>query len=344
MYLSLEETLARIKEYEKDDPTGYIYCREKKLPYQVHIYKGENQIIVVPVITTIGWYSTEMAWCHQIIDVQNGKLIGETVMDAIEHIRVSPVDARTRKEREADDFRPKITKYKSHKSFDKNYLWCAVMYYEDGSYVLCPGGHNEIEFVYDEKSRKVVLPAESSDEIIGRAVIDCFTDMEIFYTGLNGNKKGVSHIMFETPSNHSFSFTMPLEDVYTATQDYHAAEIYQGYSCYKEGKDDSVADMYFACASELDCDTSLEHIQRVYESYDGSASSFVCEEVEHPVFEQRIEMKTTSVHRIVYVKRISECELLSCELVLKVKLAGQRLHDKIVKDFETMVSSCRPER
>ena len=183
MYISLEETFFRIEEYEKDDPTGYIYCREKKSPFQVHIYKGENQIIVVPVITTIGWYSTEMAWHRQITDVRNEKLIGETVEAAIEHIQGSPVDARTRKEREEDNFRPKITKYKSQKAFDKNYLWCAVIYHEDGSYAICPGGHNEVEFVYDEEANKVILSAGSSDKVLGRTIIECFEKMETFYAG-----------------------------------------------------------------------------------------------------------------------------------------------------------------
>lgn len=43
---------------------------------------------------------------------------------------------------------------------------------------------------------------------------------------------------FEIPSGEKISFIAPLEDVYIDEQDFHAAEIYQGYFYYKEGKDD----------------------------------------------------------------------------------------------------------
>jgi len=102
--------------------------------------------------------------------------------------------------------------------------------------------------------------------------------------------------------------------------------------------------MYFSCASDLNCNTAPEHIQNVYEKYDGQAQKFVLEKAEHTVFERRIEMETKALHRIVYVKSVSEFELLSCELVLKKKEAGKRLANRIIKDFEIMVKSCRVKK
>lgn len=66
--------------------------------------------------------------------------------------------------------------------------------------------------------------------------------------------------------------------------------------------------------------------------------------IEHSVFEYRIEMESVKIHRIVYLAKVSEDELLSCEMLLKKKSAGKRLHDKIVKDFEAMAKSCREEK
>ncbi|MCM1092279.1 MAG: hypothetical protein NC092_11820, partial [Butyrivibrio sp.] len=156
--------MARIEEYKKTDFIEHHYCTEKEFPWCISIYKGENQIIVVPYVTTIGWFSSEMAWYRQITELQNAQLVGGTVLAALEHIRVSPVDARTRAESDADNFRGKVSKYKAWRTFDKHYLNCAVLYREDGSYMICPGGHNEMPTVYPGEENKVPLPAGSTAE------------------------------------------------------------------------------------------------------------------------------------------------------------------------------------
>lgn len=343
MQLTHEETLRRIEQYEQDAILGYKFCKKVSYPYLIRIYKGEGKLVVVPLITTVGWVSAEMDWFLQISLASDAETIGASVLKAIEHIQVSPVDARTNQERDEDALYRKVSTCKTYKNFEKKFYYCTVRYNEDGTYRVSQvrptkrRGNGNYDFT------PIDLQPSANAREIGDALLRSFVELED-YLKIKSEKVELPRTSFELLSDNHISFVAPPEDVYTDEQDFHAAEIYQGYSYYKKGKDDSVADMYFACASELDCDTTPEHIQRVYESYDGSASSFVCEEAEHPVFEQRIEMKTASVHRIVYVKRISECELLSCELVIKVRLAGQRLHDKIVKDFEAMVSSCRAER
>ena len=53
MELSYEETMRRIDEYEKeyaDEGLNHKLCRKVSFPYHVDLYKGENQIIIVPLI------------------------------------------------------------------------------------------------------------------------------------------------------------------------------------------------------------------------------------------------------------------------------------------------------
>lgn len=45
MELSYEEAMHRIDEYEKIDK-GYKCCRETNFPYDIHLYRGEGQILV----------------------------------------------------------------------------------------------------------------------------------------------------------------------------------------------------------------------------------------------------------------------------------------------------------
>ena len=123
--LSYEETIRRItqreEEYAKKGLKRSLW-REVTYPYDVDLYKGENQIIVVPTITTTGGFSVAMAWHRQITDLENAELIGITILEALEHIKKSPVDARTEKEREDDSIWKNASTYKSYKSFNKNYI------------------------------------------------------------------------------------------------------------------------------------------------------------------------------------------------------------------------------
>lgn len=344
MDLTHEETLRRIDEIEKNDVLHRKVCREKKYPYRISLYKGQGQIIVVPSITGIGWSYVEMAWHRKVLDVRNNLILGETLLEALEQIRVSPVDARTAKERECDSIIVTATTCKAYKEFNKAYLRCGAICYEDGTWVISQTRRLSGNKGYGgDDSTLIYLPSTVTTEELGNAILESFEGMEQFYNKVPKKEKG-SRIVFETLLGIKLSFLAPAEDIYSDEQDFHAGEIYQGYSYYKEGADESVADLYFALASELACDISPEHVQCVYEKYDGPAEEFMYVAVEHPVFEYRIEMKSTKMHRIVYLAKVSKNELLSCELLLKKKPAGKRLHDKIVKDFEAMVSSCRKEK
>lgn len=343
MQLSYEEVMARIEEYKKTNLIERQYCTEKEFPWFIYIYQGENQIIVVPCVTTIGWYAAEMAWYRQITDLQNAQLVGGTVLEAVEHVRVSPVDARTRAESDADDFRGKVSKYKAWKTFDKHYLQCVVLYREDGSYLVGPGGHNEINTIYPRDENTVPLPAGSTAEDIGATILSRFALMEDFYNALKGKPPALPRASFQTLSDSMVSFEEPQGDNYTDGQDYHAAEIYQGYSYSKEGAEESIADLYFGIAPELECDISPENIQRVYQSRYGQDAQIVIEEISHPVFTLRVEAIGKIIHHIAYLRQIDDTELLSCELEVKIKPAGKRIYAKVLKDYERMVKNCRLE-
>ena len=342
MDLSYEETMRRIEEYEKNDFTNYKYCKEKKYPWHIHIYKGENQIIVSPLITSIGWYSVEMAWYRQITDVQNPQLIGEVILEAFEHIRISPVDARTQKERDEDSFIKSVVSYKTYKSFNRNYLLCGVILYEDGHITISQTKRLNNNNGYGGDDNTLIILHKNSDEkSIGNAVIKSFSDMEAFYQNLKKTKKSAQFAKFETLSGMTIAFQAPQSDEYTDEQDYSAAEIYQGYSYSKASINEPIANLYFGIAPELDCDISSENICRVYKVQYGNDIQITFEEVTHSLFELRVEITGEQIHHIIYLKKINDHELLSCELILNIKLSNKKLHTKIVKDFENMVKSCK---
>ena len=175
MELSYEETMRRIDEYQKND-TRYIYCKEKAFPWMVEVFKGEHQLIVVPYITTIGYYYTSMAWYRTLDDSVSPDAIGKAVLDAFEHIRISPVDARTRAERNEDRFYLKETKCKSYKAFNKKYICSGVDMDEHGMYSVSTSVNSFDNNGYCdiEGDKPVTLSNTASAADIGNAVINAF--------------------------------------------------------------------------------------------------------------------------------------------------------------------------
>lgn len=148
---------------------------------------------------------------------------------------------------------------------------------------------------------------------------------------------------FETMSNLTISYAVP-GDEYTDEGDYGAAECYQGYSYTKDGGEESVADMYFGIAAELDCDMSEENVKAVFEKEYGAVEEFSYKEVRHDIFTHRVEIKNKKICHILYLKKCDENELISCELVMKVKPAGKRLYKKILNDFEELAGGSFVEK
>ena len=300
------------------------------------VYKGKEDILIVPYD-----YSTKglqfASKRHIKLRVPfSSKELGEKILEAIEGIKISPLDTRCAYDVECDFL--ELTGYKSFSAFAKKYDAISFLLTEEEDYYIGASAKKGAEYC-GERITKLRIPITSTMEEIGNTVFSVFQEIENYYKGKEKRKKQKN--VFDILSGAKISFEAPSDEVYTDEEDYGAAEIYQGYSYHKDDAEESVADMYFSIAADLYCDTNPEHIQSVYEAYDGEAESFSCVQVDHPVFEQRIEMETAKVHRIVYLKTVDESELLDCELVIKKKLAGKRLHDKIIKDFEKMVKSCK---
>ena len=135
-------------------------------------------MVVVPLITTVGWVSAEMDWFLRISQDSNAEKIGAAVLEAIDHIQVSPVDARTNQEREEDALYQKATNCKTYKDFAKKYYYCVVRYNEDGTYRVSQvrstkrRGNGNYDFT------PIELPVSASTKEIGDALLVSFTELE----------------------------------------------------------------------------------------------------------------------------------------------------------------------
>jgi hypothetical protein len=94
MELSYEEAMHRIDEYEKIDK-GYKCCRETNFPYDIHLYRGEGQILVVPLTQSMFWYRRKLALYCRLNDSENAITIGKTITEVFDYLKSCPVDTRT---------------------------------------------------------------------------------------------------------------------------------------------------------------------------------------------------------------------------------------------------------
>jgi len=340
MDLTYEETMRRIDEEERTDILGRKLPREKSMPYHVDIYRGEGQLIIVPLIDAVNGLITPMARFWTMTDLTNAQQIGDIVGEAFAYINVRPIDARTRAEKDADSVMVNATTCKSYNTFCKKYMMCTVVYMENGSYaVTSTFNHGQLNSEYEV----VDLPKGASALDIGSEVIKGFAKIEAYCNMAKKQPPSRPRITFDTLSGDKLSFETLPEESYEEEEDYGTAEIYQGYSYYKESADESVADIYFSIAAELDCDISSDNIRKTYGKLYGADAEIRITDVTHPVFEKRIEVTGKKIHHITYVKQVDENELLACELELKVKPAGKRIYAKVLNDFEKLVESSKIE-
>ncbi len=320
-----------------------LFPQKDKRPLDISVYKGEKRYLIIPYDYSVGGYQVGSKRHVSLPENISAEEMGNQLLKALEIIKESPLDTRYAKQRD-DDF-SELTGFSTYAKFAKKYDGVSFLLMKDDSYYVGASAKkikgSGAGWCGEQITQKYHSSAATAREI-GESIFEAFDEVETYYEKVTLLKHMKSE--FETLTNMRILFYEPNDEHYTDEQDFHAGEIYQGYSYYKEGADESIADLYFALASELDCDITPEHVQCVYEKYDGPAERFTYVAVEHPVFGYRIEMESTKIHRIVYLAKVSEEELLSCELLLKKKPAGKRLHDKIVKDFEAMVKSCRQER
>ena len=340
MELSYEETMQRIAEYEKDDPLGHIYCKEKKFPWFVSVFKGEHQLIVVPGITTIGYYSTWMAWYRKLNDTESPEVIGEAILDAFEHIRISPVDARTRAERDEDLFYLKETKCKSYRAFNKRYMYCSIDMNEQGIYGVSALISSDDNQGYGgiDGDETVKLPNNASSTDLGNAVINALRISEEYAK----SQKPDPYPPKETELLCGKKLTVypPRDRHFTDMEDGSAAEIYQLYEYASSEGAEASAEFYLGIAAELDCDISEENIRRVWEEINGSAEMFSISVCENGVFDLRAEMRNKNVHRISYLKQIDENELLECTMEVKQPNRRKKLDEKLTGLFEEFANKC----
>ncbi len=368
MNISYEEAMRRIDEYEKKELHKYIEglkaydfdyertmyeienykkkrykcCRETSFPYDIHLYRGEGQILVVPLARCMFWLRRELALYCRLNDSENAINIGKTIIEVFDYLKRCPVDTRTAEECKADSYLMNNTICKTYEKFIKKYSLCFAVLNEDGTYIISASERDNKGYCgLDDPNDpfRFKLPKEASEEEIGNAVIAALDRSD----ELEKAKKTDPYppIEAELLSDQKVEIHPPRDRHFTDMQDGSAAEIYRLYEYSpKEGAEPS-ANFYLGIAAELDCDLSKDNIRSAWEELHGKAEFFEVKPTEHSIFKLRAEMRNKSVHRISYLLQIDESELLDCTMELRKPNTRKKLDEKLTVMFEEFARQCK---
>ena len=154
---------------------------EQSYPFFIHFYKGERHILVVPSAKHINGLRAHLDYYHEFPESIDSEDIGNSVLSMIEKIKNPPLLSTTKDEVVEQAIWKKATKYKSYKSFAKNYLYCGIQFFENGEYKIAVEERADNRGVYGAYLKKFELPASATAEEIGQAVLDAFKAAEEFY-------------------------------------------------------------------------------------------------------------------------------------------------------------------
>jgi hypothetical protein len=314
-------------------------------PWMVCVYKGEKRIAAVPKIRHFngeGMMIEDHEWFLTLDENAPDAEIGAAVLSAFERIKSGVISKATIKDRRENPFWKNFSKQKGFISFWKSNFLARVYLYENGEYKIYAAERNpEEKGSFHGSVQTVTLPNPSAEEI-GRAVCDCFIASEQTFKSLKNKpaapQRGTIELLPETAPYKTISYEIPQDVLFTDAQDYHAAEIYQGYTY-----DDGIADFYFGMGNEENCDLTPENIRLSWERHTEKADFFEAAEVEHPIFTLRAEMRNKKIHKIAYYKEFAENDIFTCEMVVNQPNKRKKTDEKLTGLFGRFVAECRPE-
>lgn len=308
-------------------------------PLLIQIFKGENRILIIPVIDHIAGYSVDSEWYVRIEEMEDYLTIGRSIFSAVDVIKKSPCSTLTRKEREKVSALKKNSKYKSWISFWKNNLSASVEFFEDGHYRIYSLKKSKTkQGIYDECVKEIHLLEDAKEEEIGQAIIDVFEASEEYH---QGRKMGTNIKSIDLLDNAKLTITPPKDTHFTDNDDSGAAEIYQCYSYSTSENAEPAGEFFLGIAPELDCDLKPENVRSSWEDYYGKADFFEMKEANYGIFKYRVEMRNKESHKISYILQQEEDLLLECGMEVHTPNRRKKTDEKLEAIFAEFTLSCK---
>ena len=308
-------------------------------PFLINIYKGERRILIIPVIKHETGFSVDAEWYANISKTDDCVEVGKGVVNAVNIIKESPLSHVNLRDDENDAWR-KNTKYKNWLSFVKNNECTRVRVLEDGQYkIYSLIKSRNTKGAYSDIAKEIVLPKDSTEEEVGKAVIDVFKALDEYYG--NESEIGKTAKVIELLDNAKLTITPPKDTHFTDNDDSGAAEIYQCYSYSTSENAEPAGEFFLGIAPELDCDLKPENVRSSWEDYYGKADFFEMKEANYGIFKYRVEMRNKESHKISYILQQEKDLLLECGMEVHTPNRRKKTDEKLEAIFAEFTLSCK---
>ena len=313
----------------------------QKYPRSVTIFKGEGRIFIVPLVRHIGGYSVDSEWFIKVKDMEDSKEIGNAILKAFEFIENNPISTKSEKEQQNNAAWRKNSKYKSWVAFWKNNYCADFNVYENGEYQLnLTERMLEHKGVYNGSIKKISMSSTSSEEEIGKAVIDIFKVAEGY------QKDKLAYDPYPSKKlalldDSTLTIKHPKDKHFNDDADSGAAEIYQCYSYLPKEDAESSAEFFIGTAFELDCDLASADIHKSWEEFYGKPDFFEIQECNYGIYKLRAEMRNKETHKISYFLQIDEDSILECGMGVHQPNRRKKLDERLVELFQEFTLNCK---
>ena len=309
-------------------------------PLLINIYKGENRILIIPVIRHEIGFSVDSDWYAKICNTDDVDEIGNGVINAVNLIKESPLSTIDLKAQENLWSWKKNSKYKSWVSFWKHNDCTRVRVFEEGYYKIYSLSKSKgTKGVYSEIVKEVLLPVSSTKEEVGKAVVDVFKELEEYDKKVEATNSLTKVI--ELLNDSKLTIIPPKDSHFTDIDDSGAAEIYQCYSYATSENAEPAAEFFIGIAPEIDCDLDIENVRASWEEYFGKADLFEMQEKDYGIFKYRVEMRNKESHKISYLLKQEEDLLLECGMEVHSPNRRKKTDEKLEGLFEQFALGCK---
>lgn len=314
-------------------------CRIEQT-WSMQIYKGEGQMIVVPLIKHIGGYSVHSADIEIIkVDEAVNKL-GACIDRCIRTIKNSEVSTMTSKEQEEYAVWHRATKCKGYKKFCQNYNMCSII--KENGNINVYSSNKGIEFgrwCYFGAIKDIYLPLNATADELAVAVYDVLLAADEKYSigslAKNDLTKTV-HLL----GGPQLTIIPPKDKHFEDIGDGGAAEIYQCYSYVAQEGAKPSGEIYVGMAAELNCNLEEANIRKCWEEMYGKTEYFEFKQVNYGIYKLRAEMRNKEVHRISYLVRQEEDLLLECTMNVNQPSRRKKIDERMTRLFEKFALTC----
>lgn len=301
----------------------------------IHIYKGENRILIIPMVWHASGRPVDSELCSNIRNMENAELVGNKVLEALNVIMNEPRPDFSLEN--YDGMWEKNTKYKTWNSFWKNNLEATIYMSEEykGYVRIASWVKSSRVSIHEGMAKEIFIPFDSPAEVYGEAVLEVFRALEEKMRDKAYDRK------ITLLNESTLSFIPPKERHFESYGDMGAMECYHSYSYIAKEGDESSADFFFSIAPEIDCDLSAENVKQAWENCYEEAESFEMKEKQKGIYTHCAEMRNKSVYKKSYFLKQEEDLILECGMMVYQPNRRKKLCEKLDGMFEEFAVSCR---